>query len=441
MQDPLLRRASIGLAVGASVSIAVGVLAATVRYEPYGVPESKRAAYKQMMAQIRQQAVLTEQPMAAAGPVAVTEETEHDFGFMDPLTEASHEFRVRNEGTAPLSLIAGDTSCKCTLSSVASRIVRPGEATTVTLAWNSGRTREFYRQYAVIRTNDPRRPEIELGVRGKVRREFAASAQEVAFPDIEPGEPAERKIAVFSQVWAHLELEAITTDVDDLTWTIEPLTPLQLEELHAQSGFAVAIRVSGDRPSGYFTGILRITLRPKADPRVAEPPDSATGGDALAEVDSAKPVALEGELQRANIEVSVRGKVLLPVSLYGPAVHAVDGIRIGAVPIGEAKTTKVLVKVRGSRQPAYLRVGSLTPDFLQATISKTSKAGFYELVVEVPAGAPQRSFSGELAGEMILECDLLEGGKMHVGIDGDTLGNPPLGQRHLQATLQKLTGR
>src|SRR5688572_22921904 len=79
-------------------------------------------------------------------PQAVTDETEFDFGVMDPLTMGSHVFVIRNAGDAPLRLQAGPTSCKCTLSNVAQNEIPPGGSGEVRLEWNSGRKLPHFQQ-------------------------------------------------------------------------------------------------------------------------------------------------------------------------------------------------------------------------------------------------------------------------------------------------------
>ncbi|MBM4092928.1 MAG: DUF1573 domain-containing protein, partial [Planctomycetes bacterium] len=65
---------------------------------------------------------------AAPGPRVRVDNPTHDFGRMDPLTERSHTFVIRNIGDAPLRLEQGPTTCKCTLSGLSNRHVLPGAA-------------------------------------------------------------------------------------------------------------------------------------------------------------------------------------------------------------------------------------------------------------------------------------------------------------------------
>ena len=51
-------------------------------------------------------------------PVAVVPETTHDFGVMMHRSKGSHTFVVKNEGTVPLKLATGHTTCQCTIGKI-----------------------------------------------------------------------------------------------------------------------------------------------------------------------------------------------------------------------------------------------------------------------------------------------------------------------------------
>ena len=61
-------------------------------------------------------------------PAVEVGETEYDFGSMDSNATDSHEFIFRNVGDAPLTLEAGKTTCKCTLSDIGDGTILPGES-------------------------------------------------------------------------------------------------------------------------------------------------------------------------------------------------------------------------------------------------------------------------------------------------------------------------
>ena len=92
------------------------------------------------------------------GPIAVVVgSTEYDFGTMERRGIRSHTFVVRNDGTEPLTLIKGETTCKCTLSSLAAGEILPGNPpwTSLGLSWNCKPLRDGIRAplfYPEVRT-------------------------------------------------------------------------------------------------------------------------------------------------------------------------------------------------------------------------------------------------------------------------------------------------
>ena len=67
-------------------------------------------------------------------PRVETPEIEFDFGVLEKTKETavgSHDFPVKNSGTAPLTLQKKSKSCYCTEFSIAKKTLLPGESTTV----------------------------------------------------------------------------------------------------------------------------------------------------------------------------------------------------------------------------------------------------------------------------------------------------------------------
>ena len=89
-------------------------------------------------------------------PKAVTDETEYDFGVMKQGSKGRHVFVIRNEGKAPLEMVAlkKDMTCQCTVGELGKEGLRPGESTDVTLSWTIKSPNPNYQHHAIVRTND-----------------------------------------------------------------------------------------------------------------------------------------------------------------------------------------------------------------------------------------------------------------------------------------------
>ena len=71
-------------------------------------------------------------PTGPYGKFVVVGESVHDFGVMELHQKGSHEFKIRNDGPGPLKMVARkeDHTCQCTLGSLGSEGLKPGEETT-----------------------------------------------------------------------------------------------------------------------------------------------------------------------------------------------------------------------------------------------------------------------------------------------------------------------
>lgn len=187
-------------------------------------------------------------------PKAVTPELDYDFGAAQHLTEGSHTFVIRNEGEAPLVVVArpGDSSCQCTLGTVdGDEPIPPGGEQTVTLKWTIKADSPMFRQWAKIRTNDPERKEIELAIHGRVEKLLAIVPAEVwEIGEIRTDEGATATGAIYSGLLDGFEIESTTCSNPAVSVTWEPVTAETLAEKNAKSAYQLKVHVKPDVPVG-----------------------------------------------------------------------------------------------------------------------------------------------------------------------------------------------
>ena len=122
----------------------------------------------------------------------------YDFGTMQRGTTKSHEFTFHNVGHGPLTLRVGNTSCKCTLGSVPSAPIPPGESVNVKLEWTAKINAGPFRQTASVITNDPAQSRVELQVDGKVTEASGVSPADLIFDKVTAGESKSAEVFVMS---------------------------------------------------------------------------------------------------------------------------------------------------------------------------------------------------------------------------------------------------
>lgn len=320
-------------------------------------------------------------PIAAtttgAPPQAVAEELVHDFGVMNPLTMGRHAFVIRNEGTGPLVLRKGPTTCKCTLSNLPRGEIQPGKEGVVVLDWNSGRDL-LYSHEATIYTNDPKMDELHFRVTGKVRQRVGTVPAMVSFGGIDPDGQGKIDVIVYSQVWDDFEVVGGECSVADVTWKVDAVTAADAVLGDVLAARKVTLTTGTAMPQGPFSGQLRLDIQP-------------AGGEP------------------ETLELPLDGQVLRRLAVYGPSITLDGVIEVGQVDRGRTKKTRLVLKIRDPDRD--LRVTGITtsPAFIKAAVlpydGKTPDAGLMHLEVEIPADAPRCSYLGVPLGDLRIEFD------------------------------------
>lgn len=340
------------------------ILAQSVSYKPWGVPDALREEYEARVSQIKRGNQMLSDTKNGESAVAEFPETSHDFGVIDPHTTASHSFLVRNTGDGPLSVQVRETSCKCTVGELGNSLVMPGKETSITLTWNTGYKAEQYTQTATIRTNDPSQKTVTLSVKGTVRADLIVP-EEVELPKTDRGEVASASFPVYSQLWDDFEVLDVDFDSEGFEWFAEPLdlSDSLLADLEPKSAWKVTVRAT----------MLKSELKGVARVRIA--PDTG-----------------EQPLER---EISIFGKARSPIAFYHPEISA-QGLDIGTL-TSEPKDQEIhlSVRVRGAYKDREMAVLDVSPEQLEARIKKLDGEGVYRLTISIPANCPFVTFNRE----------------------------------------------
>lgn len=116
-------------------------------------------------------AAQTPAPAAAvtqAQPKAVVAQPIHDFKEIEKTAKVSHEFVIRNDGTAPLLLREARPDCACAVASFDATIA-PGATGKVRVELDPADQLGPIRKQVLVFTNDPAAPELQLTLTAIVR--------------------------------------------------------------------------------------------------------------------------------------------------------------------------------------------------------------------------------------------------------------------------------
>ena len=318
-------------------------------------------------------------PPAGPAAKAVTQDADHDFGLMDPLTMGTHSFVVRNQGDAPLKLQAGPTTCKCTLSEVSHEPIRPGGEGRVTVQWNTGRKNRFYSHQATVYTNDPNQKRIEFSIRGIVRTELRVVPAAAVFERIEPDQPATQRLFVYSQMWDDFEIVDIQPTQVGLRWQIEPADAGVLAAHEALAGCWLRITTPDDLPEGQFSDWLRFRVQPAGE--------------------SVEPV---------EQSIAVSGKTLKRLAVYRPGIDAAGIVSMGKVTQAKGAKKRLLLKVRDAQRSLPVTQIKTTPEFLEVQVTadqRSAENGLLQLDITIPPGAPRTDYLAANPARIHLEFD------------------------------------
>jgi hypothetical protein len=340
---------------------------------------------------------------AEGAPRAVTDSSTHDFGVMDPLTMGQHTFVIRNEGDAPLRLIQGPTTCKCTLSDLSDSEIPPGGEAQVRLEWNSGSKYEIYHHEATVYTNDPRNQSLVFAIEGEVRTLLGSDQPDIAFSGVEPDQRKTQELLIYSQIWDSFSLSSIQSPLEGLTWSVEPAAADRLAPWKARSGYVMHVTTPADLPQGYFSTVLNVRVD---DVPVPPPPSASPTSEDLPT--SEAPPAGDAAADSRMLAIPVNGKVLRRLSVYGNGINAMGIVNAGVLDAGQGARLKLMMKVRDTDPELALERIEVVPDFVQVsvepheTLARGQSTGLYYLNVEIPRGAPECSYLGAYQGHIKL---------------------------------------
>ena len=356
--NPIARNLIILVGSIAAIFVVAVSLAVSVGYKPYGVPDSKREAYEQIIAEQERERELLSSPDENKRPIAQVNQRVHDFGLLEPHTTMSHTFKVTNMGADPLAVDVLGTSCKCTTGKLNNGLLNQNESTDVTLEWNTGYQDDDYQQHATIQTNDPLNREIKLTVKGTVRTDLAMP-ETIALPRTDPLDTARTSFIVHSQLWEDFTISDVRSDdLKEFIWTAEPTSAniAELGDAHARSAWRVQIEtVAYDY--GTYSGTIEVDVEPA------------------------------GGAEKITRKLNAAGKVRVPIAFKSPLLDMNEGLNFGTLNSGKEHHFHIGVRVRG-KQPAKLVVLDVEPKLIDAKLKPTGSEGQYRLTLTIPADCP-----------------------------------------------------
>ncbi|MBN2021610.1 MAG: DUF1573 domain-containing protein [Pirellulales bacterium] len=365
--------------IGRSVAIAVGV-ALLGGALPIGMAVLRTGAEPAADAQPGNDA----QPGASAGaPRAVVNHAVHDFGVVDADQDCEHTFVIRNAGAAALTLRSRESSCKCVVSQLPARVLKPNQSTEVRIVAHARDRSGSFADRVEIETNDPNQPALAFEVRGVIRTFLGSDPPRVTWTDLCSSKAATAEVVVFSQTWDSFAIEGIEPSLDRVQWEVAPAPAGRLDELDARCGYLVKLTVPAGA-IGSTDARFYATIHLRAAP--ADKPQSPR-----------------------SLQIVLSGTTRQNVSLFGRKIDGRGALKLGVVHGGAPVRERVVLRMRDVHAPVAIRSIETEPDFLRARVlpqgGGAARAGLIHLDVEIPAGAPAGNHMGSNKGAVRLLTD------------------------------------
>ena len=194
-------------------------------------------------------------------PMAIVETTEYDFGRMQIGTEQEHTFTIRNDGDAPLRLMAGESTCKCTKFELTETKLEKGEESELTIQWKGKDLDPEFRHGGPIYTDDPEQKTIQFYVNGSIEKAVQLlPASNWNIGKVMPGKTGTLTGVVVSRIHDSFGIGSLDTGSPHVTAEATQMDSEQLKEYDAVCGYSVTVTVSPEMPPGLLETKLELEL-------------------------------------------------------------------------------------------------------------------------------------------------------------------------------------
>lgn len=341
----------------------------------------------------------------------------YDFGSMALNEKGSQTFKVKNVGTEPLSLKVGSSTCKCTIGSLSTNTLAPGEQTDIKIEWTVKTADKSFSQRAQIITNDPNKVVLDLRISGEVLRDLVFQQSGILLGDIAAGEG----FGMEAKVYSYLENGIDVNKVSFVSKQLEELAEVEVEEFKASEA-------DGD----YSTATQSFKINVKVKPGLRQGLVSTRmlfnffkndeQGNRITDEESE-------EDARFFIATDINGRIVGALSVIESKMckQLEDGnflYNFGKLNDDDKRTAKVLIKLKGTEsEGTTLRVGKVTPsEAIKATLEKAIGRGdtvLYPLEIEIVPGDEPIDLTGKNGqdyGSIWIESDNPKVPKMLIAV-------------------------
>ena len=152
------------------------------------------------------------------------EQRSHDFGAVARAANTEHRFLIKNVLDQELHISSTRASCGCTTPIVENETIQPGETGSILARFNTGSFTGQKQATLTISFDRPYFTELQLIVKGYIRRDIVVQPGEIRFDSIPEGESRQLEILVDYAGRSDWAIEGISSPVAYLSAEFEELS-------------------------------------------------------------------------------------------------------------------------------------------------------------------------------------------------------------------------
>jgi hypothetical protein len=192
-------------------------------------------------------------PGAASGhPQVQAIDPVFNFGNIYSGTTVKRTFRLKNAGTAPLTISGVRTSCGCTAAQPTKNQLLPGEESDIAVSFDTRADHGPATRTITVFTNDPAHQQLQLTMRGDVKVQVEASPSLVIFERVKRGTEQSEQVTLTDQMPDRtFSLGAITNANPYLKVTSQPAPG-------AKPGAVLTITLLRTAPAGPIADVVKV---------------------------------------------------------------------------------------------------------------------------------------------------------------------------------------